>query len=71
MAYRAANQTGAVRRESTSEKKDDPVWPEKSRYCMYTVRSGEGGDEEWLLPDAVSERRCRRAEEIPVRVTNY
>ena len=34
-AYRATKQTGAVRRESTTEKEADPPWPKKNGYCMY------------------------------------
>ena len=65
MAYRAENQTaGAVRRESTSKKKLTLSRLRKADTAC-TVRIGDGGGEECLLPDAVSEIRCRRAEEIP------
>ena len=54
-AYRATKQTGAVRRESTTEKEADPPWPKKNGYlhvpCLRT--SGEEGGEECLLADAV------------------
>ena len=65
MAYRAANRTSAVPRVSTRENKK--LTPSRRRKVdiAYTVRSGEEGDEECLLPNAVPEIRCWMVEEIP------
>ena len=52
-----------VNQSSTQTKSHNTGLRKADTAC--TVRSGERGDEECLLPDAVSEIRCRRAEEIP------
>ena len=67
--YRAANQTGDVRRESTIGKKEKltPSRRRRADTAACTVRSGERGGEQFLPPDVVSEIRGRKAEETADR----